>query len=68
MFLWPNGEGIGLRNQGLWVRVPPGTLFCYINFYCLAQQNYAVGENIGELLISMELVENNLANANLRDN
>ena len=35
VFLWPNGEGIGLRNQGLWVRVPPGTVFlqfCYIVF------------------------------------
>ena len=21
--LWPNGEGTGLLNQGLWVRVPP---------------------------------------------
>ena len=27
VFLWPNGEGIGLRNQGLWVQVSPGTLF-----------------------------------------
>ena len=24
--LWPNGEGTGLLNQGLWVRVPPGVL------------------------------------------
>ena len=22
--LWPNGEGIGLLSQGLWVQVPPG--------------------------------------------
>ena len=24
--LWPNGEGTGLLNQGLWVRVPPGVV------------------------------------------
>ena len=29
MPLWPNGEGIGLLSQGLWVQIPPGveTLF-----------------------------------------
>ena len=31
--LWPNGEGIGLLSQGLWVRVPPGAfLFCFLIF------------------------------------
>ena len=29
VFLWPNGEGTGLRNQGLWVRVPPGAVFFF---------------------------------------
>ena len=27
--LWPNGEGTGLLNQGLWVRVPPGVLVTF---------------------------------------
>ena len=31
--LWPNGEGIGLLSQGLWVQVPPG-VEC-ISFLCL---------------------------------
>ena len=30
MPLWPNGEGIGLLSQGLWVRVPPGALCFFI--------------------------------------
>ena len=29
--LWPNGEGTGLLNQGLWVRVPPG-VSCFFSF------------------------------------
>ena len=30
--LWPNGEGIGLLNQGLWVRVPPRVI-CRFFFF-----------------------------------
>ena len=32
--LWPNGEGTGLLNQGLWVRVPPGVLGLALFFLC----------------------------------
>ena len=34
MPLWPNGEGIGLLSQGLWVQVPPGAILIFINSYC----------------------------------
>ena len=26
---WPNGQGTGLRSQGLWVRVPSGVIALY---------------------------------------
>ena len=32
MPLWPNGEGIGLLSQGLWVQVPPGVDFPFLLF------------------------------------
>ena len=34
MPLWPNGEGIGLLSQGLWVQVPPGVEILYVFRMC----------------------------------
>ena len=31
--LWPNGEGTGLLNQGLWVRVPPRVVSIIFFFF-----------------------------------
>ena len=31
--LWPNGYGIGLLSQGLWVRVPSGVMIFFLYAY-----------------------------------
>ena len=33
--LWPNGQGTGLLNQGLWVRVPPRVFVIVFVFFSL---------------------------------
>ena len=51
--LWPNGEGTGLLNQGLWVRVPPGVKMWFFTQFFISMSKLLFLDNIsaGKLLL-----------------
>ena len=48
--LWPNGEGTGLLNQGLWVRVPPRVV---ILFFLLCSSKVVLDLGCGTGILSL---------------